>query len=112
VGPGRQSHAADYGSMEKQVNRQSLIRKEGRRARRYLNITDEAVEIRAESRKETEEKREGYVRRERSARTFHRYVALPTAVDPDQAEAHLEDGILRIELPKRVPTRTRKVPVG
>jgi len=77
-----------------------------------LNITDDSVEIRAEARKETEEKREGYVRRERSERAFHRYVTLPAAVDPDHAEARLENGILQIELPKRVPTRARKVEVG
>ncbi len=76
-----------------------------------LNITDDAVEIHAEARKETEERREGYVHRERSARAFHRYVTLPAAVDPDTAEAHLEDGVLHVELPKRVPTRTRKVKV-
>jgi len=76
-----------------------------------LNITDDTLEIRAETRKETEEKEEGFVRRERSAKSFQRYVMLPAAVDPDHAEASLVDGVLRIDLPKRVPTRSRKVQV-
>ena len=76
-----------------------------------LNITDDSLEIRAETQKETVEKREGYVRRERSARAFHRYVTLPASVDPDHAEARLADGVLRIDLPKRVPTKSRKVQV-
>ncbi len=76
-----------------------------------LDVTDDAIEIRAESKKESEERRGAYAYRERSATAFHRYLTLPTAVDPNGAEAKLENGILRIELPKRVPTRSRKVQV-
>ena len=76
-----------------------------------LNVTDGAVEIRAQARKESEERREGYVYRERSANAFRRFVSLPEAVDPEGALAHLEHGILRVEIPKRVPTRSRKVQV-
>ena len=76
-----------------------------------LKVTDDSLEIRAEARNETEERREGYVHRERSASSFHRHMTLPAPVDLNGAEARLEDGILRIELPKRIPTRARKVKV-
>lgn len=76
-----------------------------------IDVRDDAIEIHAESQKKAEERQEGYVYRERSSSAFHRYLSLPAAVDPDGAEASLEGGILRVELPKRVPTRSRKLKV-
>ena len=44
---------------------------------------------------------------------FRRIVELQVDVDPDQAKATYEDGVLRIELPLRDPAdSTRRVPIG
>ncbi len=44
---------------------------------------------------------------------FRRIVELQVDVDPDQAKASYEDGVLRIELPLRDPSEsTRRVPIG
>jgi HSP20 family protein len=44
---------------------------------------------------------------------FRRIVELQVDVDPDQARATYEDGVLRIELPLRDPSETtRRVPIG
>jgi HSP20 family protein len=44
---------------------------------------------------------------------FRRIVELQVDVDPDQAKATYEDGVLRVELPLRDPAdSTRRVPIG
>jgi HSP20 family protein len=44
---------------------------------------------------------------------FRRVVELQVEVDPQQATANYEDGVLRIDLPLRDPTETtRRVPIG
>jgi HSP20 family protein len=44
---------------------------------------------------------------------FRRVVELQAEVDPDQAKAGYEDGVLRIDLPLRDPAETtRRVPIG
>jgi HSP20 family protein len=42
---------------------------------------------------------------------FRRVVELSVDVDADQAQATYEDGILRIELPTRLPEAARQVPI-
>jgi len=42
---------------------------------------------------------------------FERAVALPEAVDTDQIEATLSDGVLRLSLPKRAEARVKKITV-
>jgi len=43
----------------------------------------------------------GYLRRERFP-SFERSIALPSEVRPDAAEAHFNNGVLEVVLPKRV----------
>ena len=44
---------------------------------------------------------------------FRRVVELQVDVDPDEAKATYEDGVLRVELPLRDPSETtRRVPIG
>jgi HSP20 family protein len=42
---------------------------------------------------------------------FRRVVELSVDVVPDQAQATYEDGILRVELPVRLPQQARQVPI-
>ena len=65
-----------------------------------VTATEDAVEIRAEARREAEERGERYFLRERSYRGFYRKVRLPAPVDPKKARATYENGILRVRLPK------------
>ena len=50
-------------------------------------------------------------RRERVVGRFHYEVALPADVEEDGVEAHLDDGVLTIRLPKPVGDRPRRIPV-
>lgn len=49
--------------------------------------------------------------RERAFGGFHRQVTLPNEVDFDRAEAAVDQGVLRVRLPKRTAAPTRTIPV-
>jgi HSP20 family protein len=76
-----------------------------------INVWDGQVEIcgTKESKRGTE--RKGYVRRERSSESFYRQMSLPEEVKVDEAEANLQNGILELVLPKKVPKKEKKVQI-
>lgn len=79
-----------------------------------IQVTENSIEISAESKKEEKEEREGYIRRERRYASFYRNIPLPDAILTDKAEADLKDGVLTIKLPKAAPLeekKTKKLPV-
>ena len=76
-----------------------------------VNIHGDILEISAEKKKETEEKGENYIRKERSFSKFYRRISLPTEVDPDKVEATLKDGVLHIEMGKTALTAIKKIEV-
>jgi HSP20 family protein len=65
-----------------------------------INATENMLEIKAEVKREEEEKRGDYLRRERSYRMFQRSFSLPAEVDPSRAKATYKNGVLEITLPK------------
>jgi HSP20 family protein len=50
-------------------------------------------------------------RRERGTGRFQRTFALPVPVEADKVEARLENGVLRLTLPKAERARPRRIPV-
>jgi HSP20 family protein len=42
---------------------------------------------------------------------FYRQIQLPSAFDADKIEAHYEDGLLKLRLPKTQSSQTRRIPV-
>lgn len=73
-----------------------------------VNISGDRLEISAERKKEAEEKKEGYVRRERTYTNYYRSILLPTEVDGDKADATFENGVLEISMPKvKVPEKKK-----
>jgi HSP20 family protein len=67
-----------------------------------VEISEEAVIIKAERENNIEEKGEGYLRRERGYISFYRQIPLPMDVDNSKATARMEDGLLIVSLPKKV----------
>ncbi len=68
-----------------------------------LEVYDDSLLIKAESKEEKEEKGEGYIRRERGYRSFYRNVRLPDdALINEDVDAKLEKGVLEIHV-KRQP---------
>ncbi|WP_406699094.1 Hsp20/alpha crystallin family protein [Singulisphaera sp. Ch08] len=64
-----------------------------------VEVTDEAVSIRGERRKEYEERREGFFHTERSYGSFYRTIPLPEGAKIDQADASFRDGVLEVTVP-------------
>ncbi len=54
---------------------------------------------------------ENYYRRERFYGKFQRAFTLPDNVDADKIEAHFEDGVLKITVPKTEQSQTKKIEV-
>jgi len=67
-----------------------------------ITIHDGDLEIRGERKEEHEEKKEGYVRKEYSSSSYYRTFKLPENVDEEKIDATLDNGVLKLDLPKKV----------
>ncbi len=65
-----------------------------------INLTEDRLEISAETEHEEKKEEKGYVYRERSSGSFYRAISLPSPVDPDNSKATYKNGVLEIEMPK------------
>ena len=83
-------------------------------AREDLDVTikDGVLAINAERKKEKKDEKDGRViREERYYGKFVRSLRLGSDVDESGIEAHYEDGVLNLSLPKAVEVKPRKVDV-
>src|SRR5437762_3599151 len=78
-----------------------------------VEVTDEGLVIQGERKREHEEKREGYYRSERSYGQFYRLIPLPEGIDPRNANASFNDGVLEITMPapKREERKSRRLEI-
>lgn len=76
-----------------------------------INITSDSVSIRGERSHDEEVHEENYFYQECFWGAFSRSVILPTEIDPDKADATLDNGILTIKLPKLTKTQQKKLKV-
>jgi HSP20 family protein len=58
------------------------------------------------------ERQEVYHRRERRSGRFTRSIQLPYPVDPERIEAHLENGVLRLSLPRPEADKPRRIAIS
>jgi HSP20 family molecular chaperone IbpA len=65
-----------------------------------VSLDDDVLTIRGEKKFERTDDKENFHFVERSYGTFQRSVRLPYAVDPEQVQAHCENGVLTVTLPK------------
>lgn len=65
-----------------------------------VEITEDCIKIKAETKEEKEEKEENVYRSEFRYGRFMRNIPLPEDVKSDEAEAEFKDGILTISVPK------------
>jgi HSP20 family protein len=72
-----------------------------------VEITEDAVTIHGERRREHEEEKAGVYRSERSYGAFSRVIALPQGAMTDQAKANFKDGVLEITMPAPPESVTR-----
>src|SRR3989304_231399 len=65
-----------------------------------INITQDMLEVSAETKHEEEIKEKDYIYKERRGESYHRSMSLPSQIDPDGAKASYNNGILEIKMPK------------
>ena len=68
-----------------------------------IEVTPNGIEISAEYEDTNEDKGKNWLRRERTCSSYYRSYELPEELKTDDIEAELEDGILKISLPKVEP---------
>jgi HSP20 family protein len=77
-----------------------------------VSIDAERVTINAETKEEKEVKNGGKVlHTERYMTSYARSFELPTPVSDANADAHYEDGVLTLTLPKRAPTTSQRLAI-
>jgi len=76
-----------------------------------INITENHIEISAETKAETKEERKGYVYRERRYGSFYRSLALPSPVDANKTKASYKNGILEVVMPKSEKVKKTQIKV-
>ncbi len=74
-----------------------------------VKVEDDVMTISADKKEEKEEKNERYTRREFYHNTFSRSFTLPSSVKIDKVEAHYENGILQLQIPKKEESKATLV---
>jgi HSP20 family protein len=77
-----------------------------------VEVTDDAVIIEGERKREEERTERGYHRTERSYGRFYRTIPLPEGADGEKAKAEFRDGELQVRIPLSEPKRRgRQIPI-
>jgi HSP20 family protein len=76
-----------------------------------INLEHNIVTVRGERESENKEKKENFVRYERSKGSFYRQVMLPENIDIDKITAQSKHGVLEIVIPKNSGSKTRKIKI-
>jgi HSP20 family protein len=76
-----------------------------------ISISENALTIRGERKKEKETKKEDYYCCERAFGSYSRTIALPVEVDKTKAKASYKNGILEIILPKIEEVKPKEIEI-
>jgi HSP20 family protein len=63
-----------------------------------VEVSDDMLVLCGERKHEEEERRRGFYRSERSYGSFYRSIGLPEGVNPEDAKASFENGVLEVEM--------------
>ena len=75
-------------------------------------VQGERLTVRAECRREDEQRGETWLMREQRVGSMQRTITLPSAVSSDRAEAKIENGVLTLRLPKAQEARPHRISVN
>src|SRR4030095_14364130 len=76
-----------------------------------VEVTDQAVTIHGERKRELDEEHEGIYRSERSYGSFWRVISLPEGAISEQAKATFRDGVLEITMPAPPTSKGRRLEI-
>jgi HSP20 family protein len=77
-----------------------------------ISVENDVLSIEGTSEKQVEVDEKNYYRKEVRYGSFHRAIALPSAVDGEKAEAKYENGILRVSIPKAPQAQKKTIKVS
>jgi HSP20 family protein len=66
-----------------------------------VQINRDSIQIRAEKKVETDDKKKNYMRHERAYTSFERNITFPEEVNPSKVEGNMKDGVLELTIPKK-----------
>ena len=76
-----------------------------------IDFDNNALTIKGEKEAEHQEKKNNFIRYERSKGSFYRRIALPDNIDAEKISAKNKNGVLCITIPKAVNKATRKIQI-
>jgi HSP20 family protein len=76
-----------------------------------VQVENDVLTLRGERKSENEQERAGYRRVERSYGSFARSFTLPKGTNVDAIQAHVDNGVLSVTIPKPTVASVRKVEV-
>ena len=76
-----------------------------------LNIEDNILTLSSKKEQNKEEKKNGYLIRERRKHEFARTFVLPKDVDREKIKGEFKDGLLVVSIPKKPEAKPRKIDV-
>lgn len=79
-----------------------------------LELVDGVLKLTGERHAESQTSDEGYLINERRYGAFARQASLPSDIDPDSLSAHMQDGVLRVDIKrsKEAERRSRKIKIN
>ena len=77
----------------------------------FRSVDENAVTIKAATKREEKEERGDYYRCEISQGAFARTVGLPAEIEVSKAKATFKDGLLKLSLPKLEKSKRRSITV-
>ena len=76
-----------------------------------ITVENNVLTLKGETRQQAEDKKRNYHRVERRYGAFQRTIALPTTVKADGIQAEMNNGILRLDIPKAEEVKPRRIDV-
>ena len=76
-----------------------------------IEVAADSVEIEGTVGWKYDNKTQNYICKERECTSFYRMESLPEEIDVDKVEAKLENGVLELILPKKIPKKKKKISV-
>lgn len=76
-----------------------------------INLDNNTLIIKGEKETEHKEKKESFIRYERSKGSFYRRIVLPGTINSDKVSAKNKNGVLIITIPKAEKGKSRKIEI-